>query len=475
VLRTSVLVVAMLIGCAAHAQVSNDPEAAAPVAYDTPLTVQDCDANAAYGSGDPCVASNAPDADYDIQYTPDYYAEPVYDEPNVYLGLSVLPPYWGYGYGYGYAYGWPYYGYGYGWPYYGYAGIYWGGYWGGWYGHDHHHDHGDWGHHGGDHGGWDHHGGDHGGHGHDGGGYGHHGDYAHGGNHGGGGHDGGYGQGHGNGQQGDYHGPYRYLGNGRYADQGGTQGHQSFAARQAGAGSRPVNVAMANGFAPSSTPATGRSYRMQNSAEFTGANRARSGASYGGRAALASSSYYAATRSGATMPHDASQSYRATSMPNAGYAQRRGIDSSTYSPRNYASRSAYASQQQYAQGRGGNDNATRPSYARQGGSSYAHNGPAYGGRGAVAHNGAPTYSLRAGNGSPARGGQSYAGHPGGYARGPAYAGHPGGGYAQHGGPAYGGRAGGGGSAPHMSSGGGGAHAGSGGHAGSSAGHASHQH
>jgi hypothetical protein len=176
-------VVAIFMAGAAHAQVSADPHAVAPVVYSggPQLNVQNCNTNdPAYGDG--CVANDGPviddrapaDYGYAPDYVPDYYADaPVYSTAPVYLGISLLPDsyYWGwpyYGYGYGYASYWPFYGYGCCWPYYGYGGYWGGAYWAGgyWGGHNHdHHGGGDWGHGGGDgHGDWGHGGGGHGGH-----------------------------------------------------------------------------------------------------------------------------------------------------------------------------------------------------------------------------------------------------------------------------------------------------------------------
>ena len=126
-LRSSLFVVAiMFVAGAAHAQVSADPQALAPVVYSggPQLNVENCNTNdPAYGDG--CVANNGPviddrapaDYGYAPDYVPDYYADaPVYAAAPVYLGISLLPDYWGwpyFGYGYGYGYGgYDYYSYG---------------------------------------------------------------------------------------------------------------------------------------------------------------------------------------------------------------------------------------------------------------------------------------------------------------------------------------------------------------------------
>ncbi len=92
VLRSSLLVVAILIASAGHAQINGNPQPAAPVVYDTPqLTVEDC-RTADPSAGDACVANHeeTPPGDYALGDAPDYGDEaPAYDSaPNAYLGWA---------------------------------------------------------------------------------------------------------------------------------------------------------------------------------------------------------------------------------------------------------------------------------------------------------------------------------------------------------------------------------------------------
>ena len=373
-LRSSLLVIAILTAGAGNAQVSGDPQTAAPVVYSSaPLIVQDCNHDGANGSsGDGCATSaEAPRVDDraiddyapDYDYVPDYWeTTPAYDAaPNYYLGVSLIPDYWGWPY-YGWGWGWPYYGYaafgfGFGWPYYGYC-CYWGGYWNSyaWNGHGHHggHDgHGGWGDHGGHdgHGGW---GGDHGGHG----------------NH-------------------DYHGPYRYMGHGQYADQVPGSG-----SRTGGSGDRQPRVASSAttqtsattftraGISPNNgntntSPQAG-SARLANPTNSPIASQGR----FAGRAPLPSASYYAAARVGgnaavATSAYRGAPSTNYRGSASAGYAQGRGNAGTANASQSYRVTSmpsrSYAATN-YAGGRGSvaqsSTNAAQRSYAGPRAASY---------------------------------------------------------------------------------------------------------
>jgi len=427
VLRSSLLVVAVLIVSAGHAQqVSGDPRAPAPGAYSNrQLTVEDCN-NTDPSSGDGCIENREQTAVDDsavADYGPDYSDDaPAYDAaPPVYLGISLVPdgywgwPYYGFGYGYGYGYccgygyGWPYYGFAsfaFGWPYYGYAGYWGGGHWGGsWHGHGHHDgDHGDWGHHDGDHG--------------------HHG---------------------------DYHGPYRDTGHGRYADQGAgsssSGGHAGHGSAPAGAAMRTTTAAnfARAGAAPAShghfadTPA-GSARTSAQTNQFPGANR------IAGRTPLPSASYYAAARgafgansatsayagaatnnrtgagyaygrgNAVTSTRNANDAYRVTSMPSRGYAAsaNRGgpitRSSGNVAPQRYSGARMSYPQQFHAPSNRAYAHATmspgsaargpaysgargaRPSYARGGSGAAPHGGHA---GTAAAHSGSAGYSHSA--------------------------------------------------------------------------------
>jgi hypothetical protein len=393
VLRSSLLVIAILIASAGHAQLRVDAQAAAPAVYDTQqLTVEDC-RTADPSAGDACVANREenPAGNYGSDYAPDYYGEeaPVYDAaPNVYLGVSLIPydywgwgawswPYYGFGYGYAYCCGWPYYGFG--WPYYGYA--YWGGgYWGGGHSHGHHDgDHGDGGHH-----------------------------------------------------------------------DGGHAGHGS--PMVAGAATRTMTMATSPraGAAPgnssnfASTPA-GAARTSATTNQFSGANR------FAGRAPLASASYYAAARASmgasaapsanvsaatnyrgsagagyaygrgnaATNARNANEAYRVTSMPSRGYAPSaagRGSaiarsDGSGAAQRYAGAQTSYA-QQHYAPTNRAYTYAAMPRGSAARGPMPAYSGargatPSYaqGGAGSAPHGGGHTATTasHAGGGSYSRG------------------------------------------------------------------------
>ena len=399
VLRSSLLVVAILIASAGHAQLRNDPQPA--VVYDTPqLTVEDCRTTDP-SAGDACVANHeeAPAGDYASGYVPDYYGEeaPVYDAaPNVYLGVSLLPydywgwPYYGFGYGYAYCCGWPYYGYG--WPYYGYA--YWGGgYWGGSsHGHGHHDgDHGDWGHHDGGH--------------HD----GDHGDWGH--------HDGGH-AGHGSPT---VAGAAERTMTAPNSPRAGTalNNRSNFASTPAGAArtSAPTNqFSGANRFASRATLP---------SASYYSAARATSGANPATSAyASAATNYRGSAGAGyangrgiaATSTRSMNQAYRGTSMPSRGYAPSAGRASATARSDGYASAQRYAgARTPYAQQHYAPSNRAYASTAMPRSSSSAARGPM------------PAYSGARGTmPSYARGGSGSAPHGGGHAA-TAAASHAGGG------------------------------------------------
>ncbi len=401
-LRSSLLVVALLIASAGHAQLRIDAQPA--VVYDTPqLTVEDCRTTDP-SAGDACVANHeeAPAGDYASGYAPDYYGEeaPIYDAaPNVYLGVSVAPydywgwpyygawswPYYGFGYGYAYCCGWPYYGYG--WPYYGYA--YWGGgYWGG---SSHEHGHHDGGHHDGDHGDWGHH-------------------------------------------------------------DGGHAGHDS--PTVAGAAERTMaapnlsraGTALNNRSNFASTPA-GAARTSAPTNQFSGANR------FAGRATLPSASYYSAARTSsganpatsayasaatnyrssagagyangrgiaATNTRSTNQAYRGTSMPSRGYAPSAGRASATARSDGYASAQRYAgartpyAQQHYAPSNRAYAATAMPRSSAARGPMSAYSGargamPSYtrGGSGSAPHGGqAATAAPHAGGGSYSRGGHGH--------------------------------------------------------------------
>lgn len=221
------------------AQVTDDPQAAAPVVYSDAPSAADCGSPLRNADGSPVMncepeavadeAANAAELDDAYDEAP-VYDSPYYDSGDYYPGVSLLPAY-GYA-SYGFGWGWPYYAYapfGY-WPYFNFA-FYAGGY---------RHGHRGW-------------------HGHDGG------------NH----HDG-----HGHG----YHGPYRYVGNGRYWDEthprAGTRG--ATASRFAGTSPRGVQGG------------------VQDRASFASRNPASRTAS--ATRALPSASYYAASRGMANYP-----------------------------------------------------------------------------------------------------------------------------------------------------------------------------
>jgi hypothetical protein len=434
VLRSILLVTAIVIASAGHAQVSGDPQTAAPVAYSaTQLTAQDCNNDIANGSsrdGCPPISDQAPGDDRAVaddapDYVPDYWDEaPVYDAAPAYLGISLIPDgYWGwpyYGYGYGYGFGWPYYGFGFGWPSYGYAywgGAYWGGYWGGgsWHGHDHHGggDHGDWGHHGGDH--------------------------------------------HGN-----YHGPYRYMGHGQYADQGAgnTGGHGGNGSPRAGA---PTQTMTATNFSrPGSSPDHRSTFAAAPAGSARGsapANQMSGSNRFAGRGVLPSASYYAAARGGvganratsayadAAMANgrtatnyrgsanasyaygrgntvsntrNANQAYRVTSMPSRGYALSANRDgaiarsSGNLAPQRYAGSRLSYPQQHYAPSNRAYSHASMPGYGARGPmpsySSARGAMPSYarGGSGSAPHGG------HAGDGAAHASGRSYSGNARGH-------------------------------------------------------------
>jgi hypothetical protein len=275
------LVVAIFIAsiCAAHAQVSSDPQAVAPVVYDgAPNAPANC---AGADPHDPACVSvgDSPPADEAItdnppayEYPPGYdYVPDYWEAPPAYGGV---PDYWGGPwYGYGWDYGWPYYGYaafGFGWPYYVYC-CYWYSYaWNDHGHHDHgdHGGHGDHGHGGGDHGGWHHGGGDHGGHG----------------NHG-------------------YPGPYRYLGHGQYANQLPNPGGGTGARGDRPAGTMPphaneMGLARADAVPGNGHTLNGAPDNSPRTAAVT-SNRVAGQGRFAGRAVLPSASYYAAARSAA--------------------------------------------------------------------------------------------------------------------------------------------------------------------------------
>jgi hypothetical protein len=375
------LLVMVLMASVAGAQVPGDPQAAAPVVYSgaaqqgAPQEAVNCgdgayNADAGPGSCDPNSVGQMGAEQMDPSaYVPDYAQDgPDYaDSPNFYLGVSLLPAYWGPGFGFG----WPYYayapfGYGFGWPYYGIAGVGFG------FGF-----------------GWPY--------------------YAF------GGHFGAFG----------YHGPYRYAGGGRYWDQGrGFQGHgygarngSGFALRNAqGASGLRGGVDTRQGPADlnrtsSSRTATGSlaSSQFANNAARGGAMTSRTGvlpsASYAAAARPAASYRVegAGTSAGASRTAGARGNYWVASMPNSrGYSTTNyhgnsasSVRSSGYAPaRNYAvtrgsypmgaQRNAFAGRSSYGYGRPAAQGYSRGGSAaasRGGGGSGAHASGSRGGEG----------------------------------------------------------------------------------------------
>ena len=98
--RSILIAVATLVAGfgVAHAQLSGDPHAVAPVVYGG---APDALVNCADNPNDPsCVSDGSapPGADYppDYNYVPDYWeAAPAYAGPSFYLGVSLVPDYWG--------------------------------------------------------------------------------------------------------------------------------------------------------------------------------------------------------------------------------------------------------------------------------------------------------------------------------------------------------------------------------------------
>jgi hypothetical protein len=234
-LRSFLFVAAALSAGAVCAQVTDDPQAAAPVVYDD-APAADCGSALRNADGSPVMNCAPRVASENVERNAEpeevYDDAPVYDVPDYYTtgdfypGVSLLPAYDYYPYGYGYGWGWPYYAYapfGY-WPSFSFA------FFGGGFRHGH-------GFH--DHDGRDHHGGhDHG-----------------------------------------YHGPYRYVGNGHYWNETHPNARTSGTAAARFAGNRDATSQRGT----------------QNRAAFAPQNTATRTAP-ATRTALPSASYYAANR-----------------------------------------------------------------------------------------------------------------------------------------------------------------------------------
>ncbi|MDR3387971.1 MAG: hypothetical protein P4L92_13060 [Rudaea sp.] len=380
-LRIGLFALAALLVGVAHAQVAdNDPLAAAPVAYSSaPQGNPGCDSGVYNADGSP-VISCSPDIAQPVDeeganataYQADtggiYYdegdaADPSYFTPDFYLGVSLLP----YGYWYpGFGFAWPYYGFG---PFgYGFGVAF--------------------------------------------------APYAY-----FGGNDafgrGGYG--------GHYHGPYRYVGNGRYWDQGryaamanprGAATHANRAGRGLGTASTTAAIRADTGRAGALTSSRFAAAQAAPSRSTMSTNNRPMGtAAQAARRSLPSASYYAAAQRGGLTANPAAASrptasiapgnrvglsgdraanarsanpYWVTSMPSRGYATSAYRNNAGSPTRAYgsASRSYAAPRASYAMppqryspaGRSYSAGRAMPSYSRSspavashgGGSSSAH-------------------------------------------------------------------------------------------------------